>query len=386
MDLFDRHVSSPAAHGNQRLHLRGVVGILLAAAYEPSVRSLRTIDDLSLLDHSPALSGVPRVARSTLSDAMAKFDPAALKPLIAAIHGQLPQLSRFDPRTAELTRKIIAGDGSWFNLAGDVVHALQCRRGNQGRQCRVRLNLQLDVDGFFPTDLDVSGKGDGNEAEAFKRKLQGDCIYLWDRNFVNFSFINAILEKGSNFVLRLKKGVNFTVDQTREPGDQDLAHGVLRDEVGVLSGSVSLGNTDARACTARPPARPLRRVTVFDPNRQAEVVLLTDLLDVPAWVIGLLYRLRWQIELFFRWLKVLAGFRHLISQSEHGITMQFYIAVLLTLLIHLRTGGRVSKYGLLWVGWTASGRATPQAMAMALARHEQERKNAALRRAKKQAR
>lgn len=386
MDLFDRHVSSPAPHGNQRLHLRGVVGILLAAAYEPSVRSLRTIDDLSLLDHSPALSGVPRVARSTLSDAMAKFDPAALKPLIAAIHGQLPQLSRFDPRTAELTRKIIAGDGSWFNLAGDVVHALQCRRGNQGRQCRVRLNLQLDVDGFFPTDLDVSGKGDGNEAEAFKRKLQGDCIYLWDRNFVNFSFINAILEKGSNFVLRLKKGVNFTVDQTREPGDQDLAHGVLRDEVGVLSGSVSLGNTDARACTARPPARPLRRVTVFDPNRQAEVVLLTDLLDVPAWVIGLLYRLRWQIELFFRWLKVLAGFRHLISQSEHGITMQFYIAVLLTLLIHLRTGGRVSKYGLLWVGWTASGRATPQAMAMALARHEQERKNAALRRAKKQAR
>ena len=67
MDLFDRHVSSPAPHGNQRLHLRGVVGILLAAAYEPSVRSLRTIDDLSLLDHSPARSGVPRVARSTLS-------------------------------------------------------------------------------------------------------------------------------------------------------------------------------------------------------------------------------------------------------------------------------------------------------------------------------
>lgn len=386
MDLFDRHVSSPAPHGNQRLHLRGVVGILLAAAYEPSVRSLRTIDDLSLLDHSPALSGVPRVARSTLSDAMAKFDPAALKPLIAAIQGQLPQLSRFDPRTAELTRRIIAGDGSWFNLAGDVVHALQCRRGNKGRQCRVRLNLQLDVDGFFPTDLDVSGKGDGNEAEAFKRKLQGDCIYLWDRNFVNFSFINAILEKGSNFVLRLKKGVNFTVGQTRTPSDEDLAHGVLRDEVGVLSGPVSQGNTDARACTERPPARPLRRVTVFDPNRQAEVVLLTDLLDVPAWVIGLLYRLRWQIELFFRWLKVLAGFRHLISQSEHGITMQFYIAVLLTLLIHLRTGGRVSKYGLLWVGWTAAGRATPQAMAMALARHEKERQNAAARRAKKQAR
>ena len=249
----------------------------------------------------------------------------------------------------------------------------------------MRLNLQLDVDGFFPTDFDISGKGDGNEAEAFKRKLQGDCIYLWDRNFVNFSFINAILEKGSNFVLRLKKGVNFTVQKTRPPTDEDRAHGVLRDEVGVLSGPVSEGNTDARACTARPPSCPLRRITVFDANRQTEVVLLTDLLEVPASVIGLLYRLRWQIELFFRWLKVLAGFRHLISQSEHGITMQFYIAVLVTLLIHLRTGGRVSKYGLLWIGLTASGRATPQAMAEALARHERERRNEALRRAKKQA-
>ena len=90
MELFDKHVSSPMAHGNERLHLRGVVGILLAAAYEPSVRSLRTIDDVSLLDQVPALSGLPRIARSTLSDAMAKFDPAALKPLIRAIQGQLP--------------------------------------------------------------------------------------------------------------------------------------------------------------------------------------------------------------------------------------------------------------------------------------------------------
>ena len=386
MELFDKHVTPPPEHGNERLHLRGVVGILLAAAYEPSVWSLRPIDDLSLLDQAPALSGVPRVARSTLSDALARFDPAALKPLIGALRSQLPQLERFDPRTAELTRRIIAGDGSWFNLAGTVVHALQCRRGNKGSQCRVRLNLQLDVDGFFPTDFDVSGKGDGNEADAFKRRLQGDCIYPWDRNFVNHAFINAILEKGSNFVLRLKKGVNFDVQQTKTLTDEDRAHGVLLDEVGVLGGPVSEGNADARACTARPASCLLRRVTIFDPNRGVEVVLLTDLLDVPASVVGLLYRLRWQIELFFRWLKVLAGFRHLISQSEHGITMQFYIAVLMTLLIHLRTGGRVSKYGLPWVGWTASGRATPRAMAEALARHEKERRNAALRRAKKQAR
>jgi hypothetical protein len=222
MALFDKHVTPPPAHGNERLHLRGVFGVLLAAAYEPAVRSLRTIDDLSLLDHMKCLTGVPRVARSTLSDSLAKFDPQVIAPVMGALKSQLPQLERFDPRTAELTRRIIAGDGSWFNLAGMVTHALQCARGNKGRQCRVRLNLQLDVDSMIPTDFDVSGKGDGSEADAFERKLQSDCIYLYDRNFVNHRFINAVMAKDSNFVLRLKKGVNFTVLETVQLLPQDL--------------------------------------------------------------------------------------------------------------------------------------------------------------------
>jgi len=385
MRLFDQHVRPGPAHGNERLHMRGMVGVLLAAAFEPAVRSLRTIDDLSLHDKVKEISGVDRVARSTLSNAMARFDPQWLKSLMRAIEKQLPRLSRIDPETAGLTRKIIAADGSWFNLAGEVAHALHCSRGNAGQQSRVRLNLQLDVDSFCPTDFDVSGEGDGNEAVAFMRALQGDCIYLTDRNFVNFAFINAVRAKGSNLVLRMKKGVNFDVQRTNELTEKDAKHNVLRDEMGVLPGPKSEGNADARSCTSKPPTCLLRLVTVWDENKQCEVWLLTDLLDVPAHVISVLYRLRWQIELFFRWLKVLAGFEHLVSQSPRGITMQFYIAVLMTLLIHLHTGARVSKYGLLWVSWLASERATPEAMAQAMARHENERANAARRRlAKKQ--
>jgi hypothetical protein len=386
MRLFDQHVKPGVPHGNQHLHLRGVVGVLLAAAFEPTVRSLRTIDDLSLHPKVQALSGVNRVARATLSDALAKFDPHRLAPLIGAIQKQLPRLDRIDAETAGLTRKIIAGDGSWFNLAGEVAHALQCRRGNAGVQCRMRLNLQLDIDSFCPTDFDVSGKDDGNEAAAFMRSIQPGCIYLNDRNFVSFAYINAVLEKDSNLVLRLKKRVNFDVQRAHEPTEKDRTHNVLRDQVGILPGPKSEGNADARSCTSKPPTRLMRLVKVWDENNQCEVMLLTDLLDVPAYVISVLYRLRWQIELFFRWLKVLAGFEHLVSQSARGITMQFYIAVLMTLLIHLQTGARVSKYGLLWVSWLASDRVTLEAMAQAMARHENERANAARRRqAKKQA-
>jgi hypothetical protein len=380
MRLFDQHVQPTQSHGNERLHLRGVVGVLLAAAFEPAVRSLRTLDDLSLHSKVQAVSGVDRVARSTLSDALAKFDPLALRPLVHAIQKQLPQLQRIDPHTADLTRKIIAADGSWFNLAGEVTHALQCSRGRTGRQCRVRVNLQLDVDSFCPTDFDVSGKGDGCEANAFTRLIQPDCVYLADRNFVHFGFINAVLEKNSNLVLRLKRRVYFDVHHAQELTGQDQAHNVLRDELGILPGPQSGGNADARSCSAKPPSRVLRRVTVWDEKNQNEIVLLTDLLEVPAYVIGVLYRLRWQIELFLRWLKVLAAFEHLMNQSARGITMQFYVGVLMTLLIHLQTGMRVSKYGLLWVSWVASDRATTDAMAQAMARHEKERLNARQRR------
>ena len=381
MALYDRHVGPRPTHGNEALHLRGLLALLLSAAFEPAARSLRTIDDLSLLPEVRAMTGVARVARSTLSDAMARFDPAALDPIVRALKAQLPQLGRLDPHTAQLVGRILAADGSWFNLVGQVDHALHCARGNAGRQCRVRLNLQLDVDGFYPDTFDVSGAGDGNEAAAFARNIQPDALYLLDRNFVSFAFVNAVLARpSSHLVLRLKRKVNFTVQSSCPLSDEDRRHGVLCDEVGFLSGPASDGNADARSCSAKPPVQLLRRVTVWDENKREEVELITDLRDVAAFVVGTLYRLRWQVELYFRWLKVLAGFRHLLSQSENGVRMQFYVGVLMALLIHVHTGLRVSKYTLVWVGWLESGRGTPGAMAEALARHDRERDNARKRR------
>lgn len=388
MEVFDREVGGDGAgdpHGNERLHFRGVVGTLLAAAFEPVTRSLRTIDDLSLYPSVQRFSGVERVARSTLSDALAKFDPERLRPMIRAIQKQIPHLDRLDSDTAAVARRVIALDGSWFNLAGEVAHALHCNRGNTSqKQARIRWNLQLDVDQFLPEDCDVSGNGDGSEAAAFMRRLQSDCIYVVDRNFVHFGFLNAVLKSESSFVLRLKKGVLFQVDQTHALSEKDPAHHVLRDETGHLSGPTSRGNADARSCSAKPPAQTLRRVTVWDEKNQCKLVLLTDLLDVPAFVIGAIYRQRWMIELFFRWLKMLVGFRHLISQSPRGITTQFYVAVLMSLLIQLHNGRRrLSKYALMWVGWLAHDRATPEMMARAMARHERERLLDRARRAKK---
>lgn len=386
------------AHGNAKLELIDVLIVMLAGFYNPMVRSQRLLDALSSQAWLAEQTGVQRVARSTLSDALRRFDPEALRPLIDDLTGRIPALRRRDADLAEVTRQVLAVDGSVFNLAGEVAWAIGCRRGRSDTpQSRVRLDLHLDVRTFSPVDLGVAGRDEGHEAAAMRKRIRPDVVYVLDRGYLHFGLLHDLLDAGSNFVLRLRKntcfapgnntpGNNTPANNTpanNPPGsdgvspltDADREHGVQRDEVGRLTGGKTLvtnaGGT--RHYTAAPPEQTLRRVTVWDEKNQCELVLLTDLLDLPAHVIATLYRHRWQVELFFKWLKSYAHFDHLVSKSAKGVTFQFYVAVIATLLLHLATGRRVNKYALFWLGSVASGRATFEEMQAGLARIEREK-------------
>ena len=108
-------------------------------------------------------------------------------------------------------------------------------------------------------------------------------------------------------------------------------------------------------------------------NPEKSVRLLTNLLDVDASVISLLYRYRWQIELFFRWLKCYAHFDHLISHNRDGVLLSFYVAVVGVTLMYLHTGYRPSTYLFSLMGLVASGSATLEEIMPIL--QERERRN-----------
>lgn len=160
---------------------------------------------------------------------------------------------------------------------------------------------------------------------------------------------------------------------------------MLRDEVGVLSGPQTPGNRGRRSRTTKPPTRTLRRVTVWDEKNQQEVYLVTDLLDVPAYVVGAIYRQRWQIELFFRWLKLWAAWDHALSFSRTGITLQFYVAVIAALLMHIKSGRKVSKYMLFLMGQVAGGLASYAQIEPMLERIDREKQLERARLARKRA-
>jgi hypothetical protein len=314
-----------------------------------------------------------RVPRSTLSDAMGSMNPALLLPIITSLMKRVPGLKHVDPDLAGLLKTIVAADGSIFTVPADVLWGIALTRSNGKIGRQIRLDLQLDVLNWVPVGVGVDGSEQGNEAAAFMKQLLGGVIYICDRNFVNFGFIREVLNIGSDLVVRLKSDTTFIVTQKRELTDEDRQAGVTSDCIGHLSDAFG---DDTRV---------FREVVVTDPRTQKPVRLLTTLVDVAARVIGKLYRYRWMIELFFKWLKCVANLRHLISHHKNGITTQFYVAVIMVLLTHLRTGQKPGVYEFNCLSWVASGIMSIEKMQEVLARRQRERDLNKARLARKQA-
>jgi len=361
-----------SAHPNRTLHWDTVLVSLLLGFFNTADNSLRMLEDLSCCEESQPMTG-GRIPRCTMSDAMASMNPTLLLPIVQTLMKRVPGLRHVDGDLAALLKTIVAADGSIFTLPADVLWGIALTRSNGKVGRQLRLDLQLDVLQFMPLGVGVDGAEQGNEAAAFAKQLLPGVIYLCDRNFVNYDFLRRVLEVGSDFVVRLKSDTGFFVTQERELTDEDRKAGVVYDRIGHLSDAFG-DNT-----------RTFREVGVIDPRTRKTVRLLTTLLDVAAKVIGKLYRHRWVVELFFKWLKCVAKLRHLVSHSKNGITIQFYVAVIIVLLTHLRTGHKPGVYEINCLAWVADGKMSVQAMHEVLTRRQRERDLNNARLARKQA-
>jgi hypothetical protein len=357
-------------HPNRTLFYDDVAVAYLLAFFTPAIRSLRTMEDFSQTPQMQENLSTTRLARSTLSDANAIFDPTLLEPIIEELRARLPHLRQADSALAELTERVRVVDASLFTVAGEVSWALQQRRANGKPRETIRLNLQWAAGVGVPEGVCVSGKG-LSESQGLVNSLEPGLIYVLDRGYVCFELLDRIVHAPSDFVLRLRSNnyfipsEDFHLRQKFLPlSDKDRAAGVISDQVGHLGGL---------AARFPPPAGLLREVKIFDPNHPDQPLrLLTNITDVPAHIIALLYRWRWKIELFFRWLKVHAHFRHLTSHSKNGVTSGFYIAVIGVLLIYLHTQRPVSKYAYAMLSLVAAGSATLADIVPILERRERE--------------
>ena len=356
-------------HGNTDLFDHDVLTALLCAFFDPLVRSQRTVGQLSEVPAVQEQLEVQRIARSTLSDALRRFNSEPLLHVLRLLQRQLPPLMRVDANLEQLTGKLVAIDASYFKMAGDIAWALRQRNSDGSVLSQARLDLQLDVRRWTPEMFAVHGGEMGSESFSQSLMLQEGVTYLADRLYAHYGFVNKILASGAHVVTRVKNNLPLRVDGQRPLGGKDHEAGVQFDEIVKLGTGKPSHHKNGQV----PPEQALRLVTIWDAVNRQQVRLLTDLLDLEAWVIAYLYRCRWIIELFFRWLKVTASMEHLLSHSANGITVQFYVAVIAVMMMHIQSGLPVSKYSLVGLSFVARGQARVEDVMPGIMRLEREK-------------
>ena len=198
LGMLQRHLERLRAahdHPNRLLHLDNLVVALLYAFYNPTCRSLRTLEGLGKVCQDEI--GIDQLCRSTTSDALAAFDPKLLLPILEDLRRRLPALDRADADLGQITRQVIAADGSYFNTYADVAWAIHLTRRSGKDGAQIRLNFQLDVRTWVPAAMSLSGKAQGSETAAVAQDLLPDVIYLVDRNFIDFDFFHACWTKAA---------------------------------------------------------------------------------------------------------------------------------------------------------------------------------------------
>ena len=334
---------------NRSLHMdEYCLGVLLYM-FNPIITSLRGIQQASELKNVQKKLGIKRASLGSLSESVSVFDPRLLKQIAVDLAKGVPDQPSGD--FAEIKQTITAVDGSVVDTLSRVAGLAWVPKTGGGFKYAYRLHTQFEVLRGVPNRIDATSanpKGEADERAVFAKALESDRCYLMDRGYVKFALFNDINRIGSSYVCRVRDNSSYQVVESRELSDEDLAEGVLSDQVVCLGGSSSTIKPDHKTRIIEVKATPHTsrgkyRGGSTGHSSDGKMRLATNLLDVPAELISKLYRLRWMIELFFRTIKSMLHCSHLLSTKQNGVEIQAYMAIIACLIILIYTGAKPTK-------------------------------------------
>ncbi len=312
--------------GNRQLFYDQYACLLLLFFFNPVVKSLRGIQQASTLDKVQRLFGCNRVSRGSLSEASRVFDPQLLHTIIGDIATQT--LPLVHGKEAEALRGLTAVDGSLLPALPKMAWALWLDPQHRA----AKMHVHFDVLKGVPVETTLTA-GNDSESEQLRATLQAKRLYVIDRGYAEYQLFQDIVDAGSDFIGRIRDNAVWTVVEERPLTAEARAAGVRSDRVVWLGGPQS-------GSVFKQPVRVVEVATgKTDAQGRPDILLLaTSRLDLAAELVALGYRFRWTVELFFRWLKCILGCRHLLANSQEGVTIQVYLAIIASLLISLWVG------------------------------------------------
>jgi len=339
---------------NRILHMDQYMTLLLMYMFNPICSSLRALQEASELRKVQRVLNVPRASLGSLSEAARVFDSELLINVIGELVRKLTPVRR-DSRLNDFDQIITLVDGSWLRAVPKMTWALFQDDKHKSVKAHVHVELLKGV----PVSATITD-ANTSETKVLSKSLQPGRLYVLDRGYFDFDLYQQIIDAGSSFVARARDNVVFEVIKERLLDRDALNVGIVRDAVVCLGSKWAKEKLDQPLriieIECRPHIKPSGKTGRGGPEQGDTILIVTDRLDLQPDVVALLYKHRWQVEIFFRFFKHVLGCRHLLSHCDNGIEMETYAAIIACLLIALWTGRKptLSTYRMLcwyFTGW-----------------------------------
>lgn len=311
------------------LALEDYLSLYLFGLLNPVVRTMRALCAASDLERVRQEVCARHVSLGSFSEAQHLVSPELVAKVFEELAAQLPERGTADSRL---------GRGDWTARDGSLFAALPRMSwalyggGRSGTHKAVRLHLNYQVLSGKPVRAQVA-EGRRCERAVWREQWRRGEAYIGDRYFAeNYGLLGQLQQLDCRYVLRLLDSAVIHVEEELPLSPEDRQAGVVR------QAWARLGKLER--------SRSIRvRVVWLEKLKDSQMILVTNVEgeELPAALVVMLYRRRWQIELFFRWIKYLLGCRHWLAESRQGASTQLYLVLIAAVLLQLHTGRRPTK-------------------------------------------
>ena len=256
------------------------------------------------------------VSRTTLADANERRDWRIFQDFGQVLIGIAQELYKGDPLAIELKQPLFAFDSTTIDLCLTLFPWAEFRK----TKAAVKMHTLIDLRGSIPTFVAITTGKVSDVKMLDKMPVQEDAIYTMDRGYVDYARLYSVHKQGAFFVIRAKDNLKF---KRLYSSPKDKEAGIRADQVITLVTKKSKKGYPER----------LRRVSYVDKERNKRLVFLTNNFEIPAKTVADVYKQRWQVELFFKWIKQHLRFKSFYGTSENAVKSQIWVGLCMYLLV-----------------------------------------------------